>query len=82
MSTITYIVIILIVISIAVTVTEVGLRFAILEKEKSDRGSVGTASAVMRNMGRPFVREDFNRTELEAICGMPIVGKTFAEMEL
>ncbi|CAG8974355.1 hypothetical protein HYALB_00006205 [Hymenoscyphus albidus] len=38
MSTITWIVIMLIVISIAVTVTEVGLRFGMLERGKIDRG--------------------------------------------
>lgn len=39
MSAITWIVIVLIVISIIVTVTEVGLRFGILQKSKADGGS-------------------------------------------
>lgn len=40
MSTITWIIIVLIVISIAVTVTEVGLRFAILSREKAGMGKI------------------------------------------
>lgn len=43
MSTITWIVIVLIVISIAVTVTEVGLRFGMLEKGRGERAGVTRA---------------------------------------
>lgn len=39
MSSITWIIIILIVVSIAVTVTEVGLRFGILQSEKNKMGT-------------------------------------------
>jgi hypothetical protein len=72
MSTITWIIIVLIVISIAVTVSEVGLRFGILSKEKAGRDQIGTA-------GRNFTRADFTPPQLEAICGMPIVGRTFMD---
>jgi hypothetical protein len=73
MSTITWIVIVLIIVSIAVTVTEVGLRFGILEKGKADRGKVVGVS-------RNFTRADFNAPQLEAICGAQFVDKTFAEL--
>jgi hypothetical protein len=75
MSTITWIIIILIVISIAVTVTEVGLRFALLEKGKSERDNLGTGA-------RNWTSEDFSVPQLQAICGAQYVGKTFAEKEL
>lgn len=62
MSTITWIVIILIVISIAVTVTEVGLRFAILSREKANMGGLtpdmGNETQVVEmcsRMGMAFV---------------------------
>lgn len=75
MSTITWIIIILIVISIAVTVTEVGLRFAILEKESR-------AGKAARNVALPgsqnWTRFDFTAPQLEAICGKEIIGITFA----
>lgn len=72
MSTITWIIIVLIVISIAVTVSEVGLRFGILSKEKAGRDQIGLAR-------RNFTRADFTPPQLEAICGMPIVGRTFMD---
>lgn len=75
MSTITWIIIILIVISILVTVSEVGLRFGMLSKGKAARVSArGDFST------RNFSRADFSAPQLEAICGMQIVGPTFAEM--
>jgi hypothetical protein len=46
MSAITWIIIVLIVISILVTVTEVGLRFGMLEKSKRSDGGKGGAVAV------------------------------------
>lgn len=70
MSTITWIVIVLIIISIAVTVTEVGLRFIILEKAGGSAGKV-------LDMGRNWSRGDFNAGQLESICG---VGYGFAEL--
>jgi hypothetical protein len=76
MSTITWIIIVLIVISIAVTVTEVGLRFGLLEKGKSERNNL------IGDVGRNYSRSDFNQPQLEAICGAQIVGKTLAELEL
>lgn len=74
MSTITWIIIVLIVVSIAVTVTEVGLRFGMLEKGKSARGKL------VGEVGMSFKRVDFNAAQLEAICGAQIVEKTFAEL--
>ena len=47
MSSITWIIIILIVVSILVTVTEVTLRFGILEKEKS-KGGTGARAAMLK----------------------------------
>lgn len=74
MSTITWIIIVLIVVSIAVTVTEVGLRFGMLEKGKSERGKL------IGEMGRNYTRSDFNAPQLEAICGAEIVGTVFTEL--
>jgi hypothetical protein len=71
MSRITWIIIVLIVISIAVTVSEVGLRFGILSKEKAGREEIGIG-------GRNFTSSDFTAPQLEAICGMQTVGTTFA----
>jgi hypothetical protein len=74
MSTITWIIIVLIIISILVTVSEVGLRFGMLTKGKAERVPLpGDLS------GRNFSRMDFTPPQLEAICGMPIVGPTFAD---
>ncbi len=73
MSTITWIIIVLIIVSIGVTVTEVGLRFSILEKEKRESGKIGDAA-------RNYTRGDFSAPQLEAICGAQVVGKTFAEI--
>lgn len=78
MSTITWIIIVLIVISIAVTVTEVGLRFAILEKEKS--GKTGVVDGIIAS--RNWSSADFTQPQLANICGAGIVGKTFMEQEL
>lgn len=79
MSTITWIIIVLIVVSIGVTVTEVGLRFGMLEKGKNERSGliphVGTA-------GRNWTSADFSKPQLQAICGAEFVGRTFAEPEL
>ncbi|KAL3423498.1 Sad1-interacting factor 3 [Phlyctema vagabunda] len=74
MSRITWIIIVLIVISIAVTVTEVGLRFGILEKGKADRGKAPAGMIMQRN----WTKLDFDAPQLEAICGKDIVGTTFA----
>ncbi|KAH8813223.1 hypothetical protein F5884DRAFT_787768 [Xylogone sp. PMI_703] len=81
MSNITWIIIILIVISIAVTVTEVGLRFGLLQKGK--QGSInlpgGGEDGVAMIQSRNWTRADFDGPQLEAICGADIVGRTFAE---
>lgn len=73
MSHITWIIIVLIIISIAVTVSEVGLRFGILSNQKADRDDVGF-------MSRNFTWADFNAPQLEAICGLEIMGRNFADL--
>jgi uncharacterized Rmd1/YagE family protein len=83
MSTITWIIIVLIVISIAVTVTEVGLRFGILEKGKSDRGKVGAGVQWVKGMelqGRNLSSADFDGIQLKAICGAGIVPERIREL--
>lgn len=79
MTAITWIIIVLIVISIGVTVTEVGLRFAILEKDKQDKDKfVNSLDAVsLRGVGGKWMREDFTERELQGICGAQFVGTTF-----
>lgn len=72
MSHITWIIIVLIILSIAVTVSEVGLRFGILTNQKAGRGEVGI-------LGRNFTSGDFSTPQLEAICGLNLVGKTFMD---
>lgn len=74
MSTITWIIIVLIVISILVTVSEVGLRFGLLSKGKAEKVPLYSDISVMN-----FSRTDFTAPQLEAICGMQIVGPTFAD---
>ncbi|CZT47069.1 probable sporulation protein RMD8 [Rhynchosporium secalis] len=74
MTAITWIIIVLIVISIAVTVTEVGLRFGILNKGKADRDKVLTP------VGTNWTSMDFTQPQLHAICGAQFVGKTFKDM--
>ncbi|KAG9233161.1 hypothetical protein BJ875DRAFT_464844 [Amylocarpus encephaloides] len=82
MSTITWIIIILIIISIAVTVTEVGLRFGILEKGKAQRGknAVVWSHGASEVRGVNFTRADFDRRQLEAICGAHILGDRIGEL--
>jgi len=92
MSTITWIIIVLIVISIGVTVSEVGLRFALLEKEKEKgrvlRPSVAVAGNIVTDGGigsAPMVnvtgvRQGLSADEVSALCGMDIVGQTFADL--
>jgi hypothetical protein len=92
MSTITWIIIVLIVISIGVTVSEVGLRFALLEKEKG-KGRVVNSRLLLTahhvtggGIGTPVVanvtgvRQGISADEVTALCGMDIVGKTFADL--
>lgn len=91
MSTITWIIIVLIVISIGVTVSEVGLRFALLEKKGKGRMG-GSQMAIAGNLesqsgiGRApvvnvtGVRQGLSAEEVSALCGTEIVGKTFAEL--
>ena len=51
MSNITWIIIILIVVSIIVTVTEVGLRFGMLSREKGEKDEVGAGPGVGEGSG-------------------------------
>ncbi|CZR55187.1 probable sporulation protein RMD8 [Phialocephala subalpina] len=74
MSTITWIIIVLIIVSIGVTVTEVGLRFGMLEKGKNERGG----NTELAN--RTWTMDDFTEPQLQAICGADFVGKTFGEL--
>ncbi len=76
MSTIAWIIIVLIVVSICVTVTEVGLRFGMLEKGKQNAG-------IPVDMGgKNWTRADFNQLQLQDICGKELVGKIFTETDL
>jgi hypothetical protein len=79
MSTITWIIIVLIVVSIGVTVTEVGLRFGMLEKGKNERASLMPHLGMA---GKNWTRADFSAPQLQAICGAEFVRKTFAEPDL
>jgi hypothetical protein len=71
MSTITWIIIVLIIISIGVTVSEVGLRFGMLNR--------GRAPFDSPTGGRNLSSADLSQSQWEAICGVPIVGRTFAD---
>lgn len=94
MSAITWIIIVLIVVSIVVTVTEVSLRFGILEKEKNKglNGGAGAAASVagLRGLGLDLAKANvtletlrvwsaaLSEQEREAVCGSDYVGRTFA----
>ncbi len=73
MSSITWIIIILIVVSILVTVTEVAIRFSILEKEKArgdvTHGEIGDAPAELRRKDElwgQLVRANVSLDDLQA----------------
>jgi hypothetical protein len=91
MSSITWIVIILILVSILVTVTEVGLRFGILSKEKGkDHSDNNALSAEMLRsrlhgaISNATLEElrlwsaGLSEKERSAVCGSDYVGTTFA----
>lgn len=89
MSAITWIVIILIVVSILVTVTEVGLRFGMLSKERGENNGVSNPQnilgegwvAVRSNATLEQLRQwgvNLNEEEKAAVCGMDYIGTTFA----
>jgi hypothetical protein len=86
MSNITWIVIVLILISIVVTVSEVGLRFGLLQKER-DKGGPGVCALArlgVATRGGPAnitrIREALTDSDMQQLCGMPIIGKTFKEL--
>jgi hypothetical protein len=86
MSNITWIVIVLIVVSIVVTVSEVVLRFGLLqkEKEKGTPGVCGLARLGVATRGGPAnvtrIREALTESDMQQLCGMAIVGKTYKEL--
>ncbi|KAI9744495.1 MAG: hypothetical protein M1818_002024 [Claussenomyces sp. TS43310] len=81
MSTITWIIIVLIVISIAVTVSEVGIRFGLLEKQ-------ARKSQVLSNGLDGFgttpnwtqIGQSLSNDARQAVCGIDVVGNTFADL--
>ena len=85
MSNITWIIIILIVVSIVVTVSEVGLRFGLLQRGK-DAGvpgvcglaRVGALGGERTNLTR--IREKLTEDDMQHLCGMPYVQTTFKEL--
>lgn len=91
MSSITWIIIVLIIISILVTVSEVLLRFAILEKEKSRRDAGPGGGGVLQIKGTDFEQRnnltleelrawswELTEREKAAVCGAQYIGTTFA----
>ncbi|TRX94242.1 hypothetical protein FHL15_005010 [Xylaria flabelliformis] len=90
MSAITWIIIILIVVSILVTVTEVGLRFTILSKERGNNGAGDVAPHAIGGLPPILARSNYTLDELRlwgaslseqerrAICGAEFVGTTYA----
>lgn len=81
MSNITWIIIILIVISIIVTVSEVGLRFGLLNREKGKGapGVCGLARLGVNSVGSgganiTRIREKLTEEEMGQLCGMAVVG--------
>src|SRR6266566_6477671 len=93
MSHITWIIIVLIVVSILITVTEVAIRFGILERERGrgDQTSTGADSLELRgggelwNLARANTLEDLRAwgarltgQERAAVCGAEFVGQTFS----
>lgn len=77
MSTITWIVIILIVISIGVTVSEVGIRFGLLNKQKG-REQINTLQGFGPAPNWTQIGQTLSADQRQAVCGMAIVGETFA----
>lgn len=82
MSTITWIIIVLIVISIGVTVSEVVLRFSLLEREKGKGngkdGSGNELAAIGSARNLSQIRATLSGEDMQALCGMDVVGTTFA----
>lgn len=89
MSNITWIVIILIVLSIIVTVSEVGLRFGLLTKEK-ENGSpsicalsrLGVNNVVGGGSSHNItkIRAKLSDDDMQQLCGMSIIGQTYKEL--
>ena len=90
MSHITWIIIILIVLSIIVTVSEVGLRFGLLTKEK-ENGSPGICALSRLGVNTNVfgggnshnitkIRAKLSDDDMQQLCGMAIVGQTYKEL--
>jgi hypothetical protein len=87
MSTITWIIIVLIVISICVTVSEVAIRFAILDKGKSNSKLVSShrdmaVDTVSNHSGMNLakIRQGLSKEDVLSLCGIEFVDQTFAEI--
>lgn len=84
MSAITWIIIILIVVSILVTVTEVGLRFGILTRDRNSGNNVAIPEgwvAVRSNATLEELRSwgvNLNQEDKVALCGADYIGTTYA----
>lgn len=86
MSNITWIIIILIAVSIVVTVSEVVLRFGMLQSGKNINmpGVCGLArvgvygGGASNNLTR--IREKLTEDDMQQLCGMPYIQTTFKEL--
>ncbi len=87
MTSITWIIIVLIVVSIVVTVSEVGIRFGLLNREKGKGGDsicvLGRfgVNTVGGGMGANItkIREKLSYDDMQQLCGMGIIGHTWKE---
>jgi hypothetical protein len=89
MSSITWIIIILIIISIGVTVSEVALRFALLEREKGKgklvvvkpvESVLSSAPEIVSYQNTTGPGKGLSAEQVQALCGIDIIGQTFADM--
>ncbi|OBT70015.1 hypothetical protein VE03_00528 [Pseudogymnoascus sp. 23342-1-I1] len=85
MSNITWIIIILIAVSIVVTVSEVVLRFGILQSGRNTNvpgvcglSRVGAFGGGNNNLTR--IREKLSEDDMQQLCGMPYIQTTFKEL--
>lgn len=85
MSNITWIIIILIAVSIVVTVSEVVLRFGMLQSGRNTNvpgicglARVGVYGGGSNNLTR--IREKLSDDEVQQLCGMPYIQTTLKEL--